>query len=164
MWVTSPPLEVVEAKKALAKALPEVDEYLRKGQLEVVSYRDWYLQGGKFDCNRVLQGWVEKEKNALKNGFDGLRLTGNTFWIERSLWQSFVDYEEAVNSVIGEHNMLALCTYCLTNCSGTDVLDVVRNHIGTLVKQGDKWVLVEDVLHRKKAEEALRKVRKNVSS
>lgn len=155
MWVTSPPLEVAEAKKALAKAIPEIDEYLREGQLEVVSYSDWYLKGGKFDCTRVLQGWVEKEKNALKNGFEGLRLTGNTFWIERSLWQSFVDYEEAVNSVIGEHKMLALCTYCLANCSGTDVLDVVRNHIGTLVKQGDKWVLVENVLHRKKAEEAM---------
>ncbi len=164
MWVTSPPLEVDEAQKALAKAIPNIDEYLREGQLEIVSYSDWYLQGGKFDCNRVLQGWVDKEKNALKNGFEGLRLTGNTFWIERSLWQSFVDYEEAVNSVIGEHKMLALCTYCLTNCSGTDVLDVVRNHIGTLVKQGNKWVLVEDVLHRKKAEEALRKSEKEYGS
>ena len=164
MWVTSPPLEVEEAKKALAKALPDMDEYLRKGQLEVVSYCDWYLQGGKFDCTRVLEGWVEKEKDALKNGFEGLRLTGNTFWIERSLWQSFVEYEEEVNSVIGEHKMLALCTYCLTNCSGTDVLDVVRNHIGTLVKQGDKWVLVEDVLHRKKAEEEVRKSEAEYSS
>ena len=31
MWVTSPPLEVAEAKNALAKILPDMDEYLRKG-------------------------------------------------------------------------------------------------------------------------------------
>jgi PAS domain S-box-containing protein len=156
MWVTSPPLEVDEAKEALKKAVPALEDYLRKGQIVIISYSDWYLLGGKFDCDRVLQGWVEKEENALKRGFEGLRLTGNTFWVERNLWNSFVDYEGAVNDVIGEHKMLALCTYCLGNCSGSDVLDVVRNHIGTLLKQGNKWSLVEDVLHRQKAEEKLR--------
>jgi len=156
MWVTSPPLEVDEAKKALKKVVPNLEECIRKKQIEIISYNDWYLLGGKFDSNRVLQGWVEKEQGALKNGFDGLRLTGNTFWIERSLWQSFVDYEEAVNAVIGEHKMLALCTYCLSNCSGTDVLDVVRNHVGTLVKQNNKWYLVEDAARRKAVNGALK--------
>ncbi len=157
MWITSPPLEVEEAKQALAKAVPSIDAYFRKGQLEVISYDDWYLQGGNFDSDQVLKGWVKKEEQALKSGFEGLRLTGNTFWVEHSLWQSFVDYEEAVNSVIREHKMLALCTYCLSKCSGMDVIDVVRNHVGTLVKQGQKWVLVEDVLQRRKAEDAIRK-------
>jgi PAS domain S-box-containing protein len=149
MWVTSPPLEVEEAKQALAQAMPNLDDYLRNGQIEIISYKDWYLQEGKFDANRVLNGWVKKEKDALKNGFEGLRLTGNTFWIERSLWQSFVDYEEAVNNVIGKHKLLALCTYCLKNCSGTDVLDVVRNHVGTLLKQTGRWYMVEDAARRK---------------
>ena len=143
MWITSQPLEVAEAKEALRKAVPDLDAYVAKGQIEIISYKDWYLLGGKFDSNRVLQGWVEKETAALKRGFEGLRLTGNTFWIERDLWQSFVDYEEAINAVIGQHKMLALCTYCLSNCSGTEVMDVVRNHIGTLIKQGGKWLSVE---------------------
>ena len=121
-----------------------------------MSYEDWYLLGGKFDPERVLLGWVEKEKEALKRGFKGLRLSGNTFWIERDLWKRFVDYEEAVNAVIEQHNMLALCTYCLKNCSGTDVMDVVRNHIGTLIKQEGKWSFVEDTSQRRKAEAALR--------
>ncbi len=155
MWVTSPPLEVKEAKQALAKAVSNIDDYLRKGQLEVMSYNDWYLQSGKFDADRVLQGWVDKEKKALESGFEGLRLSGNTFWVERSLWQNFASYEKTVNSIIGKHKMLALCTYRLSNCSGTDVVDVVRNHVGALIKQGKKWVLVEDVVHRKKAEQEL---------
>ena len=79
MWITSPPLEVAEAKAALKKTVPALDDYLRKGQIEIISYTDWYLLGGKFDSNRVLQGWVEKEQNALKHSFEGLRLTGNTF-------------------------------------------------------------------------------------
>jgi PAS domain S-box-containing protein len=155
MWVTSPPLEMEEARTALRKAVPDLEEYVRKGQIEIISYDDWYLLGGKFDANRVLHGWVEKENAALKRGFEGLRLTGNTFWIERDLWKSFVDYEEAVNAVIGEHRMIAVCTYCLTKCTGTDVLDVVRNHVGTLIRKEKDWHLVEDMAHRKETEEAL---------
>ncbi len=144
-----------EAKEALSRVLPNIDEYFRKGQIEIISYNNWYLLGGKFDCNRVLQGWVQKEKYAIQHGFDGLRLSGNTFWIERDLWTSFVDYEEAVNSVIVEHRMIALCTYCLLSCSGTDVVDVIRNHVGTLIKQGKKWSLVENAVRRKLANGAL---------
>ena len=157
MWVTSPPLEAEEAREALQKAVPDLDEYFKKGQIEITSYNNWYLLEGKFDSNRVLQGWVEKEKTALKHGFEGMRLTGNTFWIERELWNSFDDYEEALNSVIGQYRILVLCTYCLKNCSGADVLDVVRNHVGTLIKQGRKWSFIEDAAQRKKAEDAIRK-------
>ncbi|XHH10269.1 MAG: PAS domain S-box protein [Candidatus Bathyarchaeia archaeon] len=155
MWVTSLPLEVEEAKKALQAQVPDLDEFIKKGQIEIISYDQWYLIDGKFDSAKVLQGWVEKEQNALKRGFDGLRLTGNTLWVERSLWNSFVDYEEAINSVIGNQHMIALCTYCLKNCSGADVLDVVRNHIGTLVKQDQKWYLLEDSTRRREVNGAL---------
>ena len=160
MWVTSPPLEVEEARAALSKALPNLDEYFRKGQIEIISYDNWYLLGGKFDLNIVLQGWVQKEKDAIQRGFDGLRLTGNTFWIERNLLGKFVDYEETVNAIIGEHKMIALCTYCLKNCSGTDVVDVERNHVGTLIKQGQKWSLVENVVLRKQQEREIESLAK----
>lgn len=155
MWVCSPPLEVDDATAALRQALPDLDHYLQKGQIEIISYKDWYLLGGKFVCDRVLQGWVEKEQAARKNGFDGLRLTGNTFWIERPLWKNFVDYEAAVNAVIGKYRMMALCTYCLKNVSGTDVVDVIKNHAGTLLKQDSKWVLVENAIERKKDEQEI---------
>lgn len=156
MWVTSKPLEVREATEALREAVSNLDEYISRKQIEIISYDDWYMLDGKFDSDRVLQGWVEKENDALKRGFEGLRLTGNTFWIERELWNSFVDYEEAVNSVIGKHRMIALCTYCLKSCSGTDVVDVVRNHVGTLIKQVNEWYLIEDATRRQVANGALK--------
>ncbi len=155
MWVTSPPLEAAEAEEALRKAVPNLDTYLSKGQISIVSYNDWYLQGGSFDAERVLQRWVERETAALKHGFAGLRLAGNTFWLERKLWQNFVNYEEALNKLINQHKMLALCNYYLTECNGADVLDVVRNHVGTLTKQGQKWGIIEEIAEHKKAEKAL---------
>ena len=164
MWVTSPPLEVVEAKEALNKAVPDLDEYFNKGQLEIISHNDWYLLGGKFDPDRVLRGWVEKERNALERGFVGMRLTGNSFWVERNIWKKFIECEEAINSIIGKHRMIAVCTYYLKNCSANDFLDVVSNHIGTLIRQGNKWMLVEEVTARRQAEEALRDAKERLQS
>jgi len=156
MWVTSEPLEVEEATAALEKVVPNIDRFIENGQLLILPYKEWYLKGGTFDADRVLQGWVEKEQEALSRGFEGLRLTGNTFWIERDLWDKFTDYEEAVNNVIGEHRMIAVCTYSLEKCSGSDVTDVIRNHVGTIIKKDETWLVVEDVARRKEVEENLR--------
>jgi len=155
MWVTSKPLGVEEATASLEKVIPNIDLFIKNGQLFILPYKEWYLKGGTFDADRVLQGWVEKEQGALSRGFEGLRLTGNTFWIERDLWDSFTDYEEAVNNIIGAHRMIAVCTYSLEKCSGSDVTDVIRNHGGTIIKKGATWSVVEDVMHRKEAEVAL---------
>ncbi|WXG39407.1 MAG: MEDS domain-containing protein [Candidatus Freyarchaeum deiterrae] len=152
MWVTSIPLGVEEATAALRKAVPNLEYYVEKGQIEILPYTEWYLLGGEFDMDRVLNGWIEKEKSAIERGFDGLRLTGNTFWLQRSLWQSFVDYEAKINEVIGEHRMVAICTYSLKKCTTSDVIDVMRNHESTLIRKGKSWFLAEDVTKRKMAE------------
>ena len=82
MWVTSAPLRVEDATAALGKAVKNLDRYIAKGQIEILDASQWYTKSGKFEPHEVLQDWVEKEKQALERGFDGLRLTGNTSWLE----------------------------------------------------------------------------------
>ncbi len=163
IWITSPPLEAEEASLALQKEVPELEKYIRKGQIEIVPYTVWYLFGGEFDLERVLQGWVDKERNALDRGFDGLRATGNTFWLERKLWDSFVEYEARINNVIKNYRMIAICTYAIEKCIGSDIIEVIRNHESTLLKKGESWYVVEDVAKRrladKKFAESQRKLR-----
>ena len=124
MWITSEPLGADEAKKALAKEVKNLDDYIKKGQIEILDYRQWYVKSGGFNAEAVLAGWATKEKNALKNGFAGLRLTGNTFWLEKKDWKAFTDYEEAVNNVIGQRRMMAVCTYSLDKCNALEIIDV----------------------------------------
>ena len=155
MWVTSQPLDVEEAKEALRRAVPDFDIYLEKGQIEIIPYTQWYVKEGVFDSDRVLNGWVEKLNLALANGYDGLRLTGNTFWLEKEDWNDFVDYEEEVDRVLGNYQMIALCTYCLDRCNAKEIIDVVVNHQFTLIKKDGKWGQIESS-KRKKAEEQYR--------
>ena len=142
MWVTSQPLTVKEAEDALKNAVPYADTYLNKGQIEIVSYTDWYTKDGTFDSKRILNGWKNKAKMALIKGYDGMRLAGNTFWLEKEDWAEFVQYEEEIENIIGKFNMIAICTYSLDKCSADDVIDVVNNHQFALTELEGEWALM----------------------
>ncbi len=155
LWVTAPPLSEAEADAAMRNAIPDFQRYRDGGQIEIVSYADWYLKGGFFDSSRVLNGWVAKLAEATRRGFTGLRLTGNTFWLEKADWYDFLQYEEEINDFIGEFRMLALCTYSLDRCGAGEIIDVVNTHQFALAKREGTWALIESA-ERRQAEEALR--------
>lgn len=153
MWVTSEPLKVEEAKSSLKKAIKNLDDYIAKGQIEILDYSRWYTKSGKFETDKILQGWVEKEVQALKMGFDGLRLTGNTSWLEKNDWKKFADYEAIVNNTIGKYRMIAVCSYFLDKCHAGEIIEVVSNHQFALIKKEGKWVTLESSEHKKAKEE-----------
>jgi len=155
MWVTSEPLKVDQATEALRKAVPDLDDYIAQGQIEILDYSQWYIRSGKFSADEVLKGWVDKLAEAQKRGYEGLRLTGNTFWLEKADWYDFTKYEETVNNVIGRYNMLAICTYSLQKCNAREILDVIANHQFALIKRSGQWEIIESERHRK-TEQALR--------
>ncbi|MFC1999202.1 MEDS domain-containing protein [Chloroflexota bacterium] len=154
MWVTSEPLQAQEAELAMRQAMPDFQQYAEKDQIDIIPYSEWYTKSGHFDSKRVLTGWVERLNQALDRGYDGLRLTGNTFWLEEKDWLGFRDYEEEINRVIGDYRMIAICTYSLDRCGASEVIDVVNNHQFALIKRGAGWVQVESS-ERKLSEAAL---------
>ncbi|MGD0518591.1 MAG: MEDS domain-containing protein [Thermoguttaceae bacterium] len=155
IWITSQPLEADEAKIALARIVPDLDDYLRRGQIEILDYGKWYKALGKFEADRVLQGWIDKEKYARGQGYEGLRLSGNIFWLEKQDWKDFSDYEALINDVIGNYRMLAVCTYPLDKYDASEVIDVVSNHQFALIKQSGDWKIIASQQQRK-IETALR--------
>jgi PAS domain S-box-containing protein len=155
MWVTSEPLTCAEAEAALAKALPQFSRFKANGQIEIVDYSRWYTLDGVFDAGRVLQGWIGKLEAALERGFQGLRLTGNTFWLEKEGWQDFTRYEALVDRTVASRRMLALCTYAVEKCSIREILDVSANHQLTLVRGAGRWEVLRNVT-RINAEKALK--------
>jgi two-component system sensor kinase FixL len=155
MWVTSEPLLAEEAQQAFQQNVNNFKRYLERGQIEFVDDNQWYTPSGVFDADAVLQGWVEKEQGALKRGFDGLRLTGNTFWPEKTDWRAFTEYEATIARVIGAHRMIAICTYSLEQCGASEVLDLASNYEYTLIRREGQWETFESA-NRKRAEEVLK--------
>ncbi len=161
IWVSSNPLEVKEAKEALREVVSDFDFYLEKGQIEIIPYTHWYVKEGVFEPEWILKGWIEKHNQALASGYDGLRLSGNTFWLEKKDWNNFLAHEAEVDGVIGTYHMMVLCAHSLDRCSATEILDVVTNHQFSLIKKDGKWVQIESS-GRKRAEEALRQSEQRV--
>ncbi len=147
LWITSEPLDDKEALKALMEGVPGLDGYLKQGQMEILSYEEWYLPGGDFNPEAVLEGWIDKLEQAQDKGFEGLRLSGNTFWLEKDLWDDFIHYEDMINRVIGKYHMMALCTYCLEKCSASEILDVINTHKFAVAMRMGAWEIVKGVDH-----------------
>jgi MEDS: MEthanogen/methylotroph, DcmR Sensory domain len=157
MWVTSHPLEAEEATALMREAMPDFEDFVARGQIEIWNHQDWYLRNGEQNPTEVLQGWLDREKLALDRGFSGFRLTGNTFWLERSGWHEFVEYESMVNEAFRRFRIIALCSYSLDRCCAEDVLDVCRNHQFALSRRQGEWELIESST-LKMAKEELQKL------
>ena len=153
LWIVAEPLTIEEARDALKDAVPDLDRHLADSRLEIVSARDWYLQGGTFDGERVTDAWYEKLARVSARGYAGVRVTGDTTWLTKKDWRHFCDYEDGLNEVIGNQRLAVLCTYPLAACGAPQILDVVRTHQFVLARRYGSWDVVETAaLKRAKAE------------
>jgi hypothetical protein len=52
MWITSEPLNSEDAKRALKKKVKNLDDYITKGQIEMLDYSQWYTKPEYFDSGK----------------------------------------------------------------------------------------------------------------
>ena len=148
LWVVAGPLTVEEATRALKQAVPDCDRYFANESIEIVRASDWYLPDGTFDLNRVICGWNEKLARALTRGYAGVRVTGDTAWLERKDWRDFCEYEELLNHAVTNQRIALLCTYPLASCSAAEILDVVQNHQFAVTHRRGNWDVIETAGHK----------------
>ncbi len=148
IWITTGSLNVEEAKRALRMAIFNFDAYLRKAQIEIISYADLGLKNEVFNSQKILDYWTGKLSQALTSGYEGLRLSEDTFWLRKNIWKDFVDYEKEMIQVTGSYQIIALCTYSLNENNPTKILDIAANHQFTLIKEEGKWKQIENSQHK----------------
>ena len=91
LWVVSNSalITVQEAREALAKAVPELERHLLDKNIEILTELDWYLDENEFNLERVTNAWDVKLKRALALGYEGMRVSGDTFWLKKKDWKNF---------------------------------------------------------------------------
>ena len=142
-WVVSEPLTEEEVWQALDRAVPGLGRYVSDQSIEVLKARDVYLAGGEINLHRIISNWSGKLERALSRGYQGIRVSGNTAWLEQKHWRDFMEYETELNRGIGDQPMLVLCTYPLTTCGATEFLDVAGTHQFAVAKRLGRWEVVE---------------------
>ncbi|WP_232293830.1 MEDS domain-containing protein [Stigmatella aurantiaca] len=153
LWVTTDVLSVEEAKTALRKDVPQLEVYLQEGRLEIIGHQDWALRHRHLRAQEKVHAWLGYKEQALARGRDGLRLAGGACWLEDRGGADFAAYEAKVNEVFPRHEVIALCSVCLSRCRSEGVLDVVRNHQLTLAKNQGQWEVLESATLKQAKEE-----------
>jgi len=143
LWIAADPIDVNIATHALEKAVPEFNNYNLQHKIEILSYTEWYLQGGNFNIEVIIKRCYEKLAESLENGFTGMRANGNTGWLNREVWKNFMEYERELNRSLSKKRMIVLCTYPLKKSHATDVLDVALVHDCAISKRSGHWEIVE---------------------
>jgi len=164
IWVVSDPLGEEEARNALRQAIPEADQYLSAGHIEIVPYirfppapqrtspaehieiishTDWYLKSGAFIAERVLNGWNQKLADALARGYAGLRANGNEAWLTEENREAFSAYERTLDENLAGQRLIVLCSYPLSGSSAAQIFDVVNTHQLGILRRRGKWERIE---------------------
>jgi len=151
IWVTSSPLPAQDALIEISKS-KKLMGAATSGQLRVFDAVEWYGEPETFDAERVIQSWLEEEKSALADGFQGLRITGNTSFMPRASWNQLIEYERKLHDGIKDRRIIACCSYLREQCGSVEVLEVVRCHHGSLDRTGDHWDLYLAKPHEDAAE------------
>lgn len=140
-------------KEALSKVMPDFDNYVKIGQMKFMSYKDIYHENNKVKVNRLIDTWTNLCDNALSEGYEGLRISGDGSWVETSQWNEFIKYEKELDNIIKQYKLIALCTYSLSNCSASDIIDIIQSHQSMLVRKDLGWVLLESSTTKETKEE-----------
>lgn len=168
IWITTDLLNSNEAKIALEREVPAFNNFLKKERIEIIPYDKWLLENEVFNSQKILSNLIQRHDYALSRGLEGLRLAGDTFWLEKKDWQGFNVYEGEVNNHIRNRKMMALCTYSLKKCSAAEVIDVIGTHQIALIKRTCRMEMLEaseikktkaeiqaEIMERERAEDAL---------
>jgi C4-dicarboxylate-specific signal transduction histidine kinase len=101
------------------------------------------MAGVDHGMNAIVRGWEEKLASAVAAGYEGLRISGNAFWLQTGQWNAFTEYEHDVGRSLAGQPMIALCTYSLEHTRAAEVLDVARAHEFTLARRHGRWERIE---------------------
>jgi len=104
----------------------------KRGMLQVMSYRDWYLIEGEFDIKRTITLWAKLLSDALAEGFKGLRVAGDATWFFKcDMKRELLEYENSLHRVL-DMPLIAICAYSLPVLMEQNevqlVVDLIKAH------------------------------------
>jgi transcriptional regulator with GAF, ATPase, and Fis domain len=141
-WVVSD-VTKQEAIDALKRTTPDLERHFADRSMEIVSERDWYLDGGNQNLDRILRGWNEKLSDALSRGYDGMRVTGSPICLHGKNGSDLNAYEKKLDESMANLAMTCLCSYPVAACGAAEVLDVARTHQFMVARRKGAWEVLE---------------------
>jgi len=143
IWVVGDTGVERKARELLFESITDRNKTEIEKQVEFRNSREWYLRGGAFRPDIILQGWQDKLANAVNQGYRGIRVTGDLGWYDETNWQSLIDYEMYLNDVIPNDRIAAVCSYPLDRMNASELIQVTQHHQLAIAKNNGEWHIFE---------------------
>ena len=119
----------------LLRAGTDVGDARKRGQYDVVTSEDAYLEGGRFDMDRTLKTLESLLGERQRRGFPQLRVTGNMEWALSGNpgTEQLLEYETRVNLVSAKHHDPFVCFYDVQQFDAPTLMDVMRTHPAVII-------------------------------
>ncbi len=143
LWVLPKNLTLAKAKAALKRKISNLNEKIKKGQMKFINHDNHYLEKGNFNAKQTIKKWNSEEKDAINNGFNGLRISGDGSSLIK-YWDSLREYEGTVTENFHKHRITALCTYQADTIELNQMIGLVNAHPYTLINRGNTMDVEEN--------------------
>jgi DNA-binding CsgD family transcriptional regulator len=143
LWILQTSLTRQEALEALRRGVPVFDRHLSHGDIQLVPQEQWYTENGEFVLAIVIQRFREKLREAISNGYVGLRANGSSAWLQRADSIAFSEYEKKLDDLIAYEKMIVVCSFSLQESEAALVLDAARAHQQTAALRNGSWEVIE---------------------
>jgi two-component system, sensor histidine kinase PdtaS len=82
VWVTSSPYPTAKVISDMRAAVSDFDHRVAAGQIQIVGHDEWYTRHGALNPTETIQDWLSRKETAIGSGYAGLRITGNTSFLD----------------------------------------------------------------------------------
>jgi len=146
LWVTDSPLDADAARAALRLVIPDLIERERRGDIEIQNGDAFYDRQKPLEPAALVEGLLEREREAVAAGYRGVRTNGNCGWVGESHWDDFCDYETRVQEAIQDRKLICMCSFSHDGFSRTRLADVVERH-DLIVRSNDRKIAFRESLN-----------------
>jgi DNA repair protein RadC len=136
VWTTAPLFGKKRAIAAMLKQVPDLNRYLKTGQLEFTPYTTAYIKDGVFNMQKALYSLAYRTKQAFANNYEGMRIAGYVAYLKMKQWQVIISFEREINKYIVNTPTLGLCAYPLDKCNASQFIDVIGTNRYAFIVQG----------------------------
>jgi PAS domain S-box-containing protein len=145
VWIYSAESDYLAIKEKLSQSTPYLDERINRRQLLLLPYTEYYLDQGQFSEDTIMLKWQELASCALQEGYDGLRVAGDTSWVDHNIYKAFFHYERALNKNDLVLPFIVLCLYDTNRVDVFDIAEIIGSHGFTVGKRQNSLEIIKNV-------------------
>ena len=132
------------AIKLLSEAYPRVEDFLRRGNIQIVTHKKLFGIKGRVDPTVAIARVRKMAADARARGLCGLRWNGSPSWVRWEIHsRRYCEFEREIDSLLVGQPIIANCTFPIKLSTANEILDAVRTHQFAITVRNGVWRRVE---------------------